>query len=80
MKTEVGGGVGVDLYSFFNLSARWWRVVNATLRRFNPREGELVLIVLEVGCALRPVQTGKDNLHPTGIRSADSPTCRESLE
>jgi hypothetical protein len=40
------------------------------------REREIVPIVLEVGCVQGPVRTGKDSLHPTAIRSADSPACR----
>jgi hypothetical protein len=36
--TKAQRGVEVQLYSFFNLGARWGWVVNVTPRPLNPRE------------------------------------------
>ena len=36
--TQAHGGVEVQLYSFFNLGARWGCVANATTRPLYPRE------------------------------------------
>ena len=50
-------------------------MVNATL----PRERDLVHIVQEVWCALRPVWTGRENLVHNGIRTPDGAARSESL-
>ena len=63
-------GSGVQLYSFFNLGARWVWVVNATPRPLYPGNGP-VPIVQEAGWAPGPVWTGAENLASTGIRSPD---------
>jgi len=44
-----------------------------------PRERDLVHIVQEVWCALRPVWTGRENLVHIGIRTPDGAACSESL-
>jgi hypothetical protein len=49
------GGVKVQPYSFFNLGARWGRVVNATSRPLYPWEGDTVNIVKQVVWATKPV-------------------------
>ena len=54
-------------------------VVNATPRPLYPREREPVAIVQEAGWASGPVLMASENLAPTGIRSPDRPTHRESL-
>ena len=43
--------VGVFLYSFSNLSARWEWVVNATPLPLYPRERDQILIIQEAGWA-----------------------------
>jgi hypothetical protein len=72
-------GVDVELYSFFNLGARWGRVVSATPRPLNPREGDPVLIVQEAGRTTGPVWASAENFAPTEIRSPDSPARSELL-
>ena len=47
--------------------------------RFYPRERDTVPIVQEAGWAPGPFWTGEEYAAPTGIRSPDSPACRESL-
>ena len=47
-------------------------------RSLPPRK-DPVPIVQEAGWAPGPVWTGAENLTPTGIRSSDSPTLRQSL-
>jgi len=60
-------------YSFFNLSARWWWVVNATPRlQFTPGK-DPVPTVQEAGWASEPVWTGAEISPPTVIRSPDRP-------
>ena len=44
--------VEAQLYSFFNLSARWGRMVNATPRPLNAWEGDPVPIVQKAGWGL----------------------------
>ena len=63
----------MKLYSFFNLGARWGRVVNATPQPLYPREGDAEPIVQEAGWAPGPVWTRAEYLAPTGIRSSDRP-------
>jgi hypothetical protein len=46
--------------------------------RFTPGK-DSVLVVQGAGWASEPVWTSAENLVPTGIRSADRPTCSESL-
>jgi hypothetical protein len=55
---------------------RW--TVNDTPRPLYPRERNPVPIVQEAGWTSGPVWTGAENLAPTGIRSLDCPTPRES--
>jgi hypothetical protein len=76
--TVGGGGVEVQLYSFFNLGARWRWVVNATPHYFTPGK-DPVPIVQEAGWAPGPVRTAAENLAVTGIRSSHRPARRESL-
>jgi len=57
-------GVGVQPYSFFNLGARYWWVVNATSRKFYPRETDPVPMVQESEWAPGPVCSGAINLGP----------------
>ena len=57
------GGVEVQLYSFFNLGARWGWVVNATPRPLYPGTN-LVLTVQVAGWAPGPVWMGAENLAP----------------
>jgi len=59
------------------LDVEW--VVNATPRSFYPRERDPVPTVQEAGWAQVPVWTSVENLAPTGIRSPDCPSRRESL-
>jgi hypothetical protein len=54
--------VEVYLYSFFNLGARWWWMVNAMPRPLYPRERDPVPIVQEAEWAQGPVWTGAENL------------------
>jgi hypothetical protein len=73
------GSVEVQLYSFFNLGARWWWVVNAMPRPVHPRERDPVPSVQEAGWAPGPVWTDAEILACTGIRSTDRPARTESL-
>jgi hypothetical protein len=59
------GGVEAEIYSFFNLGARWEWVVNATPRPLypHPERGPLP-IVQEAGWAPGPVCTREENLAP----------------
>ena len=60
--TKAQGGVEVYLYSFFNLSARWGWVVNATPQPIYSRERDPVPIVQEAEWAAGPVWTVAENL------------------
>jgi len=64
--------VEVQLYSFFNLGARWGGWSASRLHRLKPGK-DPVPIVWEAGWAPGPVWTGAINLVPTGIRSPDRP-------
>ena len=55
------------LYSFFNVSARWEWVVNATPRLLHPRERSPVPILQEAGWATETVWTDAKILHPQGF-------------
>ena len=59
--------------------SRWGSVVNATPRPLYPRKSDPESIGQEAGWAPWPVWTGAENLAPTGIRSPDRPTSKESL-
>ena len=72
-------GVEVQLYSFFNIGARWRWLLNATPRPLYSREREPVSIVQEAGWAPGPVWAGAENLAPTGIRSPERPARSELL-
>ena len=54
-------------------------MANATLRPLYLRERDPVPIAQEAGWAPGPVRMGAEKHAPTGIRSPDSPACRESL-
>jgi hypothetical protein len=64
------GGADAQLCSFFNLDARWGRVVNATPRPLYPRERPGTHCIL-AGWVLGSVWTDAENLAPTGIPSPD---------
>jgi hypothetical protein len=71
-------GVDLELYSFFNLGARWERVFNATPRPLYPTEREPVTIVQQTGWVSVQVWTGAENLAPpTGNRFPDHPARSE---
>ena len=67
----------MELYSFFNLGARWVWLVKA-MPPLYPRERYPVPIVQEDGWIPGPVWTGAENL-ATGIRSPDRPARTVSL-
>jgi hypothetical protein len=67
--TGGGGGIVIQLYSFFNLGPRWGGWLTLRPGHFNPRVAR-VPIVQEAGCAWRPVCTGAENVDPTGIWNA----------
>ena len=72
------GGVEVQLYSFFNLGARWGWVVNAMPRPLYPREGPGTHCIggwVDPRAGLE----GAEYLAPTGIRFPDRPARSESL-
>jgi hypothetical protein len=72
------GAVAVKLYSFFNLGARLWWLVNATLRPLYPREWPGTHFIGGwVGPRSGP--EGSGNLAPIGIQSPDCPASSESL-
>jgi hypothetical protein len=56
-----------QLYSFFNLGARWECVVKTTPRPLYVREGDRVPILQETGSATVPVWTGAKKLAPPGF-------------
>jgi len=66
---------GHDLYSFFNIGARWRGRVNATHRSLYHR-GMPGTYLREAGWTPGPVRTGAENLAPTGIRFPDGPAGR----
>ena len=72
-------GVDVQLYSSFNLGARWWG------GRSTPRPGrftsgiDAVPIVQKTGWVPGPVWAGAEISPHTGIRSPDRPARSESL-
>ena len=72
-------GVEVELYSFFNLGARWGWVVNATRRPLYPWEICPMPIGQKAGCAPEPVWMGAENLSPTAIRFSDRSARGKSL-
>jgi hypothetical protein len=72
-------GIDVQLYSFFNLGARWVYVVNFTPRPLYPRERGLVPIVQEAGWVSVAPWLGSENLASMRIRSPDRPARSESL-
>jgi hypothetical protein len=55
------------------------RVVNATPRTFNPREGDPVTSVQGAGRAPGPVWTGAEIFAPAGIQSPDPSARSETL-
>jgi hypothetical protein len=57
------GGTDVQLYSFFNLGARWGWVFDTTPRPFDHRENS-VPTVQKAGWAPAPVWTKAENLAP----------------
>jgi hypothetical protein len=69
----------VELYSFFNLGARWGWVVNAMPQSLYPRERDLVPIVQKAGWVPGLVLMGAEDLAPTGIRSLDHSAHHKSL-
>ena len=78
MSWKPRGGVEVELYSYFNLGARWGGLSTPRSCRFTQGK-DLVLIVLEAGWVLGPVWRSAENLAPTGIRSPARPARSESL-
>jgi len=62
------GGAGVQFHSFSNLGATWGPVINATHRRFCPRDRDPIPMVQKAGWGPGPVWTGAENLATTGIR------------
>ena len=72
------GGVKVQLYTFFNLGARWGEWSTPRPGRFNSGKDK-VPIVWGAGWVPGLVWTGAENLVPTGIRSPDRPTRSQSL-
>ena len=69
----------VQLYSFFNLGARWGWVVNATSQLLYRQQKDPVPIVQEAGWAPLSVWTVVQNLASTGIRTPDRPVRSEPL-
>ena len=72
------GRVQAELYSFFNLGARWGGWSTPRPGRFTP-EKDPAPIVQTAGWVPGPVWTGAENLASTGIRSPDRPDRNESL-
>ena len=64
--TKAQRGVEIQLYSFFNLDARWVGWSTPGPGRFTP-EKDPIPIVQVVGWAPGPVWTGAENIAPTGI-------------
>jgi hypothetical protein len=73
------GGVEVQMYSFFELGARWGWLVNATTRPLLPREIDQVHILQESEWATGTVWTGAKHLAYTGIWSPDRPAGSKSI-
>jgi len=66
------GGVAVQSFSLFNLSARWgWGggMVSTMPQPLYAWERDLVPILQEAGWAPEPEWTGVENLAATGIQS-----------
>ena len=68
----------LELYSFFNLGARWGRRSTPHLGHLTPGK-DPIPIVQEAGWAPWPVWTGAENLAHTGIRSTDRTARSSSL-
>jgi hypothetical protein len=62
-------GEEVQLFSFFNLGARWGWMVNTTPRPLYLGERDPVPTVQEVGWAPGPIWTGAENLASTEFDS-----------
>jgi len=60
-------GLDAELYALFNLYARSAWLFKATFRPPYPRDSPLT-IVLEAGCAVRPVSKDAENLALNGFR------------
>jgi hypothetical protein len=73
------GGVEVQLYSFFNLGARWEWAVNVTPRPLYSRETNPVPIVQEAGWTQNRSGRVRKISPKTGIRFPDRPARSESL-
>ena len=71
-------GMEVQLYSFFNLCARWVMWSTPRLGRFTPTK-DPAPIVQEAAQGPGPVWTSAENLAPNGIRSPDRSTHSEWL-
>ena len=72
---EAQKGVEVQLYSFFNIGAKWGWAVNATPRPLNPQEKDAVL--QEAEWAAAPVLTGRKiltltEIHPRNLQPVTS--------
>jgi hypothetical protein len=66
-------GAEVQLHSFSNLGATWGPVINATPRRFYPRDRDPLPMLQEAAWAPGSVWMGVENLASNGIRSPDCP-------
>jgi hypothetical protein len=73
MKAQKG-----QLYTFFNLGARWGGWLTPRPGSFTPWN-DSVSSVQEDEWAQRPVRTCTENLASIGTRSSDRLTCSESL-
>jgi hypothetical protein len=71
--------VEVEIYSFFNLSARLGWVLKATPRPLYPKERNPVPILKAFVWAPVPIWTGAENFVPIEIRSPDRPFRSDSL-
>jgi hypothetical protein len=69
----------VQLYSFFNLGARWDGWSTPRPGRVTPGKETRHPLCRREGWAPGPVWTGEENLAPTDIRSPDRPVCSKSL-
>ena len=75
---EIPEGSRSNLYSFFNLAAKWGWVIKATPWPIY-RGKDPVPVVYEIGWAPEPVWTGAENLAPTRIPSPDRPARTDGL-